>query len=98
MCTGHHDWADLNECVESTASIAWTMMKHAVVLEKDYAELPPLLCSSLQLKQVVMNLLVNAYQSIEEKRGGSGPRGRIVLRTHEACDIWFSPCTVPRTA
>jgi len=81
---GHHDWANLNDCVESTANIAWTMMKQAVVLEKDYAELPPLLCSSLQLKQVVMNLLVNAYQSIEEKRGGTGPRGRIVLRTREA--------------
>ena len=81
---GHHDWADLNDCVDSTANIAWTMMKHAVDLEKEYGELPQLLCSSLQLKQVVMNLLVNAYQSIAEKRGEDGARGRIVLRTRVA--------------
>ena len=82
--TGHHDWADLNDCVESTANIARTLMKHSVDLEKEYATLPPLRCSSLQLKQVVMNLLINAYQSIEQRRAKDDPRGRVVLRTREA--------------
>ena len=81
--TGERSLADLNQCVDSTASIAWTMMKHSVVLEKSYAELPPVSCFPMQLKQVVMNLLVNAYQAIEAKRGGTGEVGRIELVTRE---------------
>jgi two-component system NtrC family sensor kinase len=71
--------ADLNQCLDSTAHIVWTMMKHSVVLTKDYRELPPVRCIPMQLKQVFMNLLVNAYQAIEE-REDSG-RGQIRLRT-----------------
>ena len=72
--------ADVNECLDSTASIAWTMMKHSVVLEKEYGALPPIRCYPGQLKQVFMNLLVNAYQAIEEglEEGGTG---RIELRS-----------------
>jgi len=79
--TGECTPADLNQCVDSTASIAWTMMKHSVVLEKEYGDLPSVPCFPMQLKQVVMNLLVNAYQSIEQKYGESGEVGRIVMRT-----------------
>ncbi len=58
--------ADVNQCVDSTANIVWTMMKHSVELKKDYRDLPALLCHPMQLKQVFMNLLVNAYHAIEE--------------------------------
>jgi PAS domain S-box-containing protein len=73
--------ADVNQCLDSTASIAWTMMKHSVVLEKEYCDLPPIRCYPAQLKQVFMNLLVNAYQAIEEKLGDSAGTGRIELRS-----------------
>jgi PAS domain S-box-containing protein len=73
--------ADVNDCLDSTASIAWTMMKHSVVLEKEYSDLPPLRCYPAQLKQVFMNLLVNSYQAIEEKLGGGGGTGRLEIRT-----------------
>jgi PAS domain S-box-containing protein len=75
--------ADVNECLDSTASIAWTMMKHSVVLEKEYCDLPPIRCYPSQLKQVFMNLLVNAYQAIEEKLGGAGGTGRIEIRSEQ---------------
>ena len=67
--TGERVLADLNQCLDSTANIVWPMMKHVVVLEKRYAELPPVPCFPMQLKQVFMNLLVNAYQAIEEAVG-----------------------------
>jgi signal transduction histidine kinase len=35
----------------------------------------------MQLKQVFMNLLVNAYQAIDEQLGSSGERGEIEIRT-----------------
>lgn len=75
--------ADINECVDSTASIVWTMMKHSVVLEKEYGELPEICCYPMQLKQVFMNLLVNAYQSIEARAKEAEP-GTIWVRTRIA--------------
>jgi len=76
--------ADVNECLDSTANIVWTMMKHAVVLTKEYQDLPPVRCFPMQLKQVFMNLLVNAYQAIEEAGRGAERRGEILLRTRAA--------------
>ena len=73
--------ADLNRCLDSTAHIVWTMMKHSVVLRKEYAPLPPVRCLPLQLEQVFMNLLVNAYQAIEQRVAERGGAGEIVLRT-----------------
>jgi PAS domain S-box-containing protein len=71
--------ADVNECLDSTANIVWTMMKHVVVLTKEYQDLPRVRCFPMQLKQVFMNLLVNAYQAIEE--AGRPRAGEIRLRT-----------------
>ncbi|MEN8182840.1 MAG: ATP-binding protein [Myxococcota bacterium] len=75
--------SDLNRCLDSTANIAWTMMKHTVELDKDYAELPLVTCHPRQLQQVFMNLIVNAAQAIEAgaASGAGAPRGRITLRT-----------------
>lgn len=79
--TAQQTLADLTECLDSTASIAWTMMKHTVVLRKDYQDVPAVRCYPMQLKQVFMNLLVNAYQAIQERVGQSGEIGEIRLAT-----------------
>jgi len=42
------------------------MMKHVVVLEKRYAELPVVSCFPMQLKQVFMNLLLNAIDAMQD--------------------------------
>ena len=52
-----------------------------MVLEKEYEDLPAIECFPMQLKQVFMNLLVNAYQAIEARVGGEGGTGRIRIRT-----------------
>jgi PAS domain S-box-containing protein len=79
--TGERILADLNQCLDSTANIVWPMMKHIVVLERGYQELPAIPCHPMQIKQVFMNLLVNAYQAIEERVGTRGETGRIRLQT-----------------
>jgi PAS domain S-box-containing protein len=82
--TGERVLADLNQCLDSTANIVWPMMKHVVVLSKRYGELPPVPCYPMQLKQVFMNLLVNAYQAIEEAalaRSHPGGIGTVTLGT-----------------
>ncbi|MCH8083837.1 MAG: PAS domain S-box protein [Myxococcales bacterium] len=77
----HPVLADVNQFLESTLGIVWPMMKHLVVLEKEYRDLPRITCYPMQLQQVFMNLLVNAYQAIEEQIGDSGDTGAIWLRT-----------------
>lgn len=79
--SGETSLADVNRCIDTTANIVWTMMKHVVILKKDYAELPRLRCFPKQLEQVLMNLLVNACQAIEEKGGESGTVGEVEVRT-----------------
>jgi PAS domain S-box-containing protein len=78
--------ADVNQCLDSTANIVWPMMKHVVELEKSYADLPAVTCYPMQLKQVFMNLLVNAFQAIESKLGDEATTGRIVLRTEQRAE------------
>jgi PAS domain S-box-containing protein len=75
--------ADVNKALDSTANIVWTMMKHSVALSKAYAELPLVLCYPMQLQQVFMNLLMNAYQAIQERARDAAP-GEIRLRTELA--------------
>jgi PAS domain S-box-containing protein len=84
--TGEREESDLNQCLDSTANIVWTMMKHSVTLTKQYQELPPMHCYPMQLKQVFMNLIVNAYQAIEARGVGEQARGEIQLRTERRGD------------
>lgn len=76
--------ADVNQAIDSTANIVYTMMKHTVELEKDYHDLPEIDAYPMQLKQVFMNLLVNAHQAIEA-RGSSEP-GVIRIETDAVGD------------
>ncbi|MCP3986862.1 MAG: PAS domain S-box protein [bacterium] len=79
--TAERALCDINRALDSTANIVWTMMKHSVVLTKQYEELAPMVGFPMQLKQVFMNLLVNAYQAIEERAAREELRGEIRLRT-----------------
>ncbi len=79
--TGRRTPTDVNRALDSTAHIVWTMMKHTVVLTRHYEELPPVACYPVQLQQVFMNLLMNAYQAIEERAASEELRGEIRLRT-----------------
>ena len=76
---------DVNKALDSTANIVWTMADRAVRLVKDYGELPPVSAYPVLLKQVFMNLLLNAYQAIESRaEHDTGYRGEIRLRTELA--------------
>ena len=69
--------ANINEGVESTLNIVWNELKYKAKVEKDYGDIPEVLCFPMEINQVVMNILVNAAQAIEE-------RGTIRIQTfHE---------------
>lgn len=81
--SGGMDYADLNECLNSTINIVWNEIKYVADLTRDLGELPPLRCNAQQLNQVFLNLLVNAAHAIEES---GRERGKIVVTTRKAAE------------
>jgi len=67
-------WADLMAGLESTLNVVWNQIKYKAELVRDLTPLPQVYCVASQINQVLMNILVNASQSIQE-------HGRITLRS-----------------
>ena len=65
---------NLNETLETTINIAWNEIKYIATLERQYGEIPDIICYPQQLNQVFLNLLINAAQAMEKQ-------GNIVVRT-----------------
>jgi signal transduction histidine kinase len=70
--------ADLNELLDDVVRVASPQFRGRVQVETRYAALPPIPCSAQQLRQVFLNLVLNASQAMPEG-------GRICLLT-EAID------------
>lgn len=60
---------NLNEALETTINIAWNEIKYVAALNREYGDIPEILCFPQQLNQVFLNLLVNAAHAIGEKQG-----------------------------
>lgn len=60
---------DIHEGIESTLSLLEGEFKSRIQLERNYGDLPKILCYPSQLNQVFMNILTNAAQAIDEKGG-----------------------------
>jgi PAS domain S-box-containing protein len=65
---------DLNQLLEACVRVAAPHRQGAAHIEEHYAELPPVWGSGGQLRQVFVNLLVNALQSV-------GEAGTVVIET-----------------
>ncbi|SYZ71907.1 putative Histidine kinase [Candidatus Zixiibacteriota bacterium] len=70
-----HEYANINEGIESTLNIVWNELKYKCKVERQFGQIPELYCIPNQLNQVLMNLLVNAGQAI------TGESGLIQIRT-----------------
>ena len=57
--------ADIGQCLDTTINVIWNELKYKAGIEKEYGDLPPLLCHPQALNQVFMNLLMNAAQAID---------------------------------
>jgi two-component system, NtrC family, sensor kinase len=75
----NRSYVDINDCLESTVTIAWNELKYKATLTRDYGELPPVKCLPQQLNQVFLNMLVNAAHAIETQ-------GEITVSTRSAGD------------
>jgi signal transduction histidine kinase len=59
--------SDLNETIMRTINMVRNEIKYVAELDLQIEKLPPVVCQSQQIGQVVMNLLMNAAHSIEGK-------------------------------
>jgi signal transduction histidine kinase len=59
--------ADINECITTTLKVANNEFKYHCQLDLQLAELPHTYCLPGQIKQVLLNLFMNASQAIQEK-------------------------------
>ena len=73
--------ADLNSIIKSTVIVATNEWKYIAELDTDLdPDLPPVLCFASEIGQVILNLIVNAAQSIEERVKDEGmSKGRITV-------------------
>lgn len=78
--------ADINHGIETTIVISRNEWKYFAELDTDLdPELPMVNCQIDEINQVVLNMIVNASQSIQEKMpAGSEQKGRISIRTQRA--------------
>jgi signal transduction histidine kinase len=84
--------ADLNHCVENALRLCANELKHKAVVRRDLNPLPSVQCYPQQIEQVLVNLLVNAAQSITERGSISVTsrleEGRAVIRIQDSgCGI-----------
>jgi PAS domain S-box-containing protein len=78
---------DLNAALRNTLVVASSEYKYVAELETDFGDLPPVLCNGGDIKQVFLNLIVNAAHAIEEAGSGEEEaRGTIRIRTRAAGD------------
>jgi signal transduction histidine kinase len=60
-------YADINAAIEDTITIVWNEIKYKASLNKNYGNLPKVKCNIGEIKQLIVNLLVNASHAINEK-------------------------------
>lgn len=59
--------ADINLAIDETLTLIWNELKYKTNVIKNYGNIPPVVCQINEIKQIFMNLLVNASQAIETK-------------------------------
>ena len=55
----------LSDCIDDALTLVRHEVKGRVTIDRDYADLPPIVCFPSRLNQVFLNILVNAAQAIQ---------------------------------
>ncbi|MBN1945603.1 MAG: hypothetical protein JW797_07990 [Bradymonadales bacterium] len=95
--TGQAEWVDINQFISQVLKLAGAELRHRAGLELDLRPLPRVHLESTQLVQVLLNLVINAYQSF-----GDRPRPKnmiwVASRLEGGCihiDVTDNGCGIP---
>jgi signal transduction histidine kinase len=58
-----------------------SVARHCQLVFESGGPLPPVMGDATQIRQILLNLIVNAAEAIEDAPGGDGPTGQVTLRT-----------------
>ena len=81
---GSLDTYNINDGVKTTLMVARNEVKYDIDVETELSEVPPMICNAGQINQVLLNLLINAIQSIKSRERDD--KGRIKIRTYATHD------------
>ncbi len=62
---GRRELVDLNILLDGAVRVAAPQIRRLGCVERRYAELPPVWCAQQEIKQVFLNLLINAAQALD---------------------------------
>ena len=62
-----HSYSDLNDCINSTLKVVNNELKYHCDIKTNLEKLPNTYCAPGQIKQVILNLLINADHAIKEQ-------------------------------
>ena len=92
------DRADIHDAIAISLEMLREPLDRAgIVVDRQFGDLPPVLCATVQMNQLFFSLILNAIQAIEStSRGG----GRIEIRTRIAggtviTDVTDDGCGIP---
>ncbi len=81
---GRMEACELKDVFQSTLKLVYNEVKYRCEIKETYESESLVYCNANQIKQVAMNLIVNAAHAIEQQ-------GTILIRTGEDdTDVWFS--------
>jgi signal transduction histidine kinase len=66
----------VNDLLDFSLNLVWNKIMPKAEVTKEYTDVPKLFCYPQQLRQVFLNILMNAVQAIEK-------RGKIIIKTYE---------------
>jgi two-component system NtrC family sensor kinase len=69
-------YAIVNDLLDFSLNLIWNEITHKAEVVKEYTDVPKLFCYPQQLRQVFLNILMNAVQAMEK-------RGKIIIKTYE---------------
>jgi len=95
---------DVADLIDASVKMAFAEINHRAVIERNYAEVQPVLGNEPSLCQVFLNLIVNAARAVEAAEGEdktihivikTDAKGRVVVEVRDA-GIGIPPENIPR--
>jgi PAS domain S-box-containing protein len=94
---GERELVDLNLLLENVLRVAAPQLRHRARIERHFAELPLISCAQQEIKQVLLNVVLNARQALGPE-GGEIELGTKVSGSEVVVTVRDDGCGIPAEA